>query len=144
MRLALACVIVALAAQTAPTFVDVQAVYVPAKARGADAVIAVTFMPTEAQIVVNENPAPRLKLDPEQTILIDKEPPRPTGGPAPDPEHAKYLDPATPVKFRVAVAPGAAKGRHAVKGTVTYFFCSKRENWCRKGTADVAVEVTVP
>ncbi len=143
MRLVLASALLIAAAQTASTYVDVQAAYVPAKARGADAAIAVTFMPTEEQIVVNENPAPRLKLDPEQTILIDKEPQRPAG-PPPDPEHAKDLDPATPVRFRVALAPGAPKGRHVVKGTVTYFFCSKRENWCRKGTAEVALDVVVP
>ena len=31
-----------------------------------------------------------------------------------------------------------------VKGTVTYFYCSKREGWCRKGTSEVAFTVAVP
>jgi hypothetical protein len=144
MRLALPAVLLAVAAQTGSTYVAVDAAYVPAKVRGGDAAVAVTFTPTEAGIVVNETPAPRLKLDAEQTILIDKQVPKPAGGPPPDPEHARYLDPAVPVRFPVALASGAPRGTHRVKGTVTYFFCSKREGWCRKGTADVVLTVAVP
>jgi hypothetical protein len=144
MRLALAWLFLAVVAPAGPTYVAVDAVYAPAKAPGGDAAIAVTFAPTEAQIVVNETPAPRLKLDAEQTILIDKQPRKPAGGPPPDPEHAKYLDPSIPVRFPVALVAGSPKGTHHVKGTVTYFFCSKREGWCRKGTADIVVTVAVP
>ncbi len=143
MRLVSAALLIAGAGLAAPLYVEVDARYVPAAAKGAEAAIAVTFLPTEAGIVVNETPAPRLALDPEQTILVDRQPPRAGGGPAPDPAHAKYLDPKIPVRFPVAVAPGAAKGLHRVAGSVTYFFCSKREGWCRKGTADVAVDVKV-
>jgi hypothetical protein len=31
-----------------------------------------------------------------------------------------------------------------VKGNVTYFYCSKREGWCRKGTSEVTFVVNVP
>jgi hypothetical protein len=31
-----------------------------------------------------------------------------------------------------------------VKATVTYFYCSKREGWCRKGTAAVDVPLDIP
>jgi hypothetical protein len=30
-----------------------------------------------------------------------------------------------------------------VKATVTYFYCSQREGWCRKGTSDVEFPVDV-
>jgi hypothetical protein len=48
------------------------------------------------------------------------------------------------VAFPVALAPNAAKGTHEVKATVTYFYCSVKQGWCRKGSADVALRVDVP
>ena len=41
-------------------------------------------------------------------------------------------------------APGLARGDHEAKATVTYFYCSKRDGWCRKGTAELEIPVTVP
>jgi hypothetical protein len=84
-----------------------------------------------------------LKLDAGEAVLADKQgpPPRFT---AYDPENARYLDPAVPVHLPVAVKPTAPRGRHTVKAKVTYFYCSKREGWCRKGTDDVEFPVSVP
>ena len=42
------------------------------------------------------------------------------------------------------IAQGAKKGPQTVKAAVTYFYCSKREGWCRKSTTDLEVPVTVP
>ena len=42
------------------------------------------------------------------------------------------------------LAPGTPRGSHDARGTVTYFYCSKREGWCRKGTAEVAFPIAVP
>ena len=65
------------------------------------------------------------------------------GGPAgAGPGH--YLDLTLPVTFPVTLAPGTPRGTHDAKGTVTYFYCSKREGWCRKGTAEVAFPIAVP
>src|SRR5512138_1429205 len=92
------------------TYVEVEATYeAPVKA-GADGAVAVLFKPTAPKIVVNENPAPRLKLDPAQTVLVDKQPPKAPSAPPADPAHAKYLDPQVPIRFAVALAPGAPKG----------------------------------
>jgi hypothetical protein len=44
----------------------------------------------------------------------------------------------------VAFAAGAPKGDKTVKATVVYFYCSSREGWCRRGSADVEVPVSVP
>ena len=112
-----------------------------AKRQGA---VAVTFKANDPDVVVNETPAPRLALDPAQAVLVDKQAAPPKGATAPDPEEGKYLDLSLPVVFPVALAPAARAGGHGVKATVTYFYCSKREGWCRKGTADVEFDVKVP
>lgn len=128
-----------------PTHFDLSAVFLPAPKPGSDAAIAVTFLPREPQIRVNEEPAPRLKLDPAQAVLADKQPPRDSAGAAPfDPATAKSLDPMVPVRFPVALLPNAPKGTHAVKASVTYFYCSKQDGWCRKATTDIEVTVRIP
>jgi hypothetical protein len=106
--------------------------------------VAVTFKASDPDVVINEIPGPRLALDPAQTVLVDKQAPAPKLGTAPDAKDGKYLDLALPVVFPVALAPGASTGTQDVKGKVTYFYCSKRDGWCRKGTADIDIAVTVP
>ena len=59
-------------------------------------------------------------------------------------EAAGFYEAGTPVTFAAALAAGAPKGEHEVKGTVTYFYCSKRDGWCRKGTSEVEIPVAVP
>jgi len=121
----------------------VSAAYVPPAKPRVAATVAVTFIPGDPDVKINQEPAPRLKLDPEQAVLVDRQPP-----PAPhkgeSPGEPKYLDTSLPVAFAVALNPKAPKGEQPVKGTVTYFYCSKREGWCRKGTSDVAFTVAVP
>jgi hypothetical protein len=128
----------------APQHFSVTASYVPPAKAGAPGAIAVTFVGRDPDIHINEEPPPRLRLDPEQKVLLDKQPPPPSRVTPYDPATAKYLDLAAPVTFPVALAPGASKGLHDVDASVTYFYCSKREGWCRKGTSDVSVAVTVP
>jgi hypothetical protein len=124
-------------------YVAVSATFTAPAKPGAQASVSVTLTPQEPGIVVNENPAPRLALDPTQKILVDKQAPK-SAAPPPDPAHAKYLDPLVPIEFPVALRAGAAKGVHTVAATVTFFYCSKRESWCRKGTTDVSFDVRVP
>ena len=88
---------------------------------------------------MNETPAPRLKLDLTQTVLVDKQAPASSQVPDYDPLTARYLDTAKPVLFPVAIAPTAPKGAQEVKASVVYFYCSTREAWCRRGTADVLI-----
>lgn len=127
-----------------PKHFDLTAVYTaPAKA-GASGAIAVTFVPTDPDVHVNEAPAPRLTLDPAQTLLVDKQAPAPDRVVPYDPDTAESLDLTFPVLFPVAIAKGAPKGAHPLAASVTYFYCSKRAGWCRKGTTEVSVSVTVP
>ena len=92
---------------------------------------------------MNESPAPRLKLDLGQAVLVDKQAPAPAHVADYDPLTARYLDPNQPVLFPVAIAPGAPKGEHSVKASIVYFYCSTREAWCRRGSVDVQIPVTV-
>jgi hypothetical protein len=119
------------------------AAYVPPAKPRAAGEVAVTFIPADPDVKINQEPAPRLKLDPEQTVLVDRQPPAAPrkGESAGEP---KYIDTTLPVAFPVALSPKAPKGEQPVKGTVTYYYCSKREGWCRKGSSEVAFTVAVP
>ena len=117
--------------------------YVAPEKKGVSPAVVVSLQPLEPDIRVNENPAPRLKLDAAQKVLV-YEPPDKASGTFPDPANPRYLDPEVPVRFEVGLAKGAPQGAHLVKATVTYFYCSKRQGWCRKGTEDVELAVTVP
>jgi hypothetical protein len=123
---------------------DVTAAFTPGKKVAADAVVAVTFRALDPDVKVNETPAPRLKLDLTQTVLVDRQAPTSSQVPGYDPLTARYLDLAKPVLFPVAVAPTAPKGEQAVPASVVYFYCSTREAWCRRGTVDLVIPVTVP
>jgi hypothetical protein len=114
---------------------DVSAKFQPTKSGGE---IAVTFAPKTPDVHVNVKPAPRLKLALDQKVLVDRPASAEMGKDA-----GPYLDAAWPVVFPVAVGPGTPPGTHDVRASVTYYYCSKREGWCRKGTAELEVPVTV-
>jgi hypothetical protein len=128
----------------APRHFDVAATFEPARKPGALPSVAVSFSPLDPDVHINEEPAPRLKLDLEQTVLVDKQGPPSDKSADWDPDHAKYIDLAKPVRFPVALAPGAPKGSQSVKATVIFFYCSSREGWCRRGTTELDVPVAVP
>ncbi len=123
----------------ASTFVSVAAAYLPPAKAGGDAAISITFQPLTPDVQVDQDPAPRLSLDTEQKVLVAR--PSASRGPGAGPAD-KYVGPL-PVVFPVALGPGAGKGTHAVKGSLTFFYCSTAAGWCRKGTADLSVDVAV-
>lgn len=122
---------------------EVAAVYAAGKA-GRPGEVAVTFRGTDPDVRVNQTPAPRLALAEGAPLVLEKPAAPAKAAPGDASDEAKYLDAALPVSFPVTLAPGTARGTHPVKGTLTYFYCSKREGWCRKGTAPVEFEVRVP
>ena len=126
-----------------PQHFTLTAAFEPPGKAGEEAAVAVTFSGTDPLIHINEEPSPRLKLDPLQTVLEDKQPPPSGKGPDFDPEKARTLDLAKPVRFPVAISPAAPKGPQSVKATVIYFYCSTREGWCRRGSTEVEVPLTV-
>jgi len=138
----LAALVPAAALASSARHFDLAASFSPAKTPGGGTV-AVEFRALEPDVRVNATPAPRLKLDLAQTVLVDKQVPASGQVPDYDPLTAKYLDTAKPVLFPVAIAPTAPAGSHSVKASVVYFYCSTRESWCRRGSTDVQVLVTV-
>ena len=123
---------------------EVMADFKAPRTAGGEGAVAVTFRPLDPDVRVNEPPAPRLRLDLAQTVLVDRQPPAASQVPDYDPATARYLDTSRPVLFPVAIAPVALRGDHEVKASVVYFYCSTREAWCRRGTVDVLIPVTVP
>jgi hypothetical protein len=128
-------------ATTSPHF-DVAAAYEAPVKKGAVANIVVEFKKKDPDVNINEEPAARIKF--AQGSPLAAPPPPKSSGEIPDPSKAHYLDLTKPVRFPVTVAPGATKGLSTVKTTVSYFYCSKRENWCRKGTAEFDLAVVLP
>ena len=123
---------------------DVTASFIPAR-RHEPGEVAIQFVAKDPDVKINEVPAPRLKLEAgPATVAVPVRPAaKALGGPA-GVEPGHYLDLTLPVTFPVTLAPGTPRGSHDIKGTVTYFYCSKREGWCRKGTAEVAFPIAVP
>lgn len=119
----------------------VEAHFIPAKKPAAESAIAVSFKALNPDVRINEEPAPRLKLDPQQRVLDYKAPAGPMAPPNFDPAFAKYLDLGKPVSFPVSRAAQAAPGPQPVKGNVVFFYCSKKEGWCKKGSSDFEVTV---
>ena len=122
---------------------ELVATFEPARKPGAPAAVAVTFQPLDPDVHVNETPAPELRLDLAQTVLEDRQPKAAATAPDFDPTQAHYLDLQKPVRFPVAVAKGVARGEHDVKASVVFFYCSSRELWCRRGSVDVLIPVSV-
>lgn len=142
MKRALAVLLFLPTAALAVEHFTVSGAYVPPAKPRTNGNVVVTFLANDPDVKINQEPGPRLKLDPEQAVLVDRQPaPARKGESGGEP---KYLDTTLPVAFPVSLNPKATKGEHPVKATVVYFYCSKREGWCRKGTADVDFTVAVP
>ena len=133
-----------------PRHFSVVASFVPARKPGGVAHVAVSFRALDPDLRLNESPAPRLTLDLEQAVLVDKQSPAQRvhgelrdGGLRPS-RRRRYHDLATPVLFPVALAPTAPKGEQSVKARVVFFYCSQREAWCRRGVSELEIPVVVP
>ena len=140
MKLVLMAVLVALAGEAAeaPPF-QVAGHYVPPKQAGGEGAVLVSLVPDREELRVNETPAPRLELDPEQKLLRYRTPK------ADESETPRgYLDPLLPVRFPVSLAPGAPSGKHGVEARVSFYYCSVRASWCKRGSRELEIAVTVP
>lgn len=127
-------------AMPSPHF-DVTAGYEAPVKKGAPAHIVFEFKKKDPDVNINEEPAPRLKFA-AGSPLVAPAPPKSSGA-IPDPATAHYIDISKPVRIQVTQAPDATKGLSTVKTSLSYFYCSKRENWCRKGTADFDLAVVL-
>ena len=74
---------------------------------------------------INAEPPVRVSLDSAATVSLVGEPLQIVA------ETTGYLDPEAEVKQRFRVTKNAAAGTHRLKITITYFYCSDSEGWCR-------------
>ncbi len=125
----------------AASHVGLEASFVP-PAHGASGAVLVHFMPLAEGVKVNQEPAPRLRLETDG-VLLDRQPPARRAASV-DPDFARYIEAREPVRFPVALDPRARRGRHVVRATVSYSYCSKTQGWCRKGSQPVDIPVDVP
>ena len=135
-------VVTAVASTATPDF-DLAASYEPPAKGASVGAVAVTFSPLDPDVKINEEPAPRLLLAAGQAVLDDKQPP-PKPGAVADPENVKALDLTKPIRFPVALRAAAPTGDQTLQAHVLYFYCSKREGWCKKGKTPVEFSVKVP
>lgn len=54
-----------------------------------------------------------------------------------------YLDANRPVRFAFRLSKDAAKGKHVLKGTVRYFYCSDVEGWCNRFEQPLELSIVV-
>jgi hypothetical protein len=123
--------------------VAVEAHYEAPAKPGAPATIVARLFPRSADLRVNELPAPRLRLEP-QSVLIDRQPEASTHVPVVDPEFARYLDTAEPLRFAVASDARVPRGTYTVPASLTFAYCSRKQGWCRKGVERIELQVTIP
>jgi hypothetical protein len=123
---------------------DLLASFEPPQEPGEDAAVAVRFRALDPDLRLNETPAPRLRLDLLETVLIDRQAPAPRRVPVYDPLTARYLDVSDPVRFDVEISPTAPRGLQTIEAEVVFFYCSVRAAWCRRAIADIEFTVAVP
>jgi hypothetical protein len=111
---------------------------------GVPGAIVVRLIPRSPDIRVDQQPAPRLSLG-ASSVLVDRQAPPPVrvNTPVLEPDFARYLDPAVPLRFAVTPDPQAPKGTHTVLATVNFAYCSKSQGWCKRGKEPVELSVTI-
>jgi hypothetical protein len=127
----------------APPDVGVEGSYEAPKG-GAPGAIVVHLTPRSPDIRIDQQPAPRLSLG-SPSVLVDRQAPvRATvNTPVLEPDFARYLDPAVPLRFAVAPDSKAPKGTHTVSGTINFAYCSKSQGWCKRGKEPLELSVTI-
>jgi len=61
----------------------------------------------------------------------------------PKAEKTGYLDTKRPIKYSFTLDNKIKKGKHTLKGTVRYFFCSDTEGWCNRSSQPIQLTFTV-
>ena len=114
---------------------DVQLASTSLKAGGTGELVF-TFSPDEG-IHINTDPAMEIEFDKSSPVRftgITSLPKSPKTG---------YLDPSKPVRCSFVVSKSVKKGKHTLKGTVQYYFCSDTEGWCNRSSQPIELTFTV-
>lgn len=108
----------------------------PSMKAGATGEIILTFSPEEG-IHINTDPAMEFEFAKEPFVHfteITSLPKAPTTG---------YLDARRPVKYGFTLDKKIRKGKHTLKGTVRYYFCSDAEGWCNRSSQPIHLTLMV-
>ena len=103
---------------------------------GAVGEIVLMFSPDEG-IHINTDPAMQIEFEkssPAHFTGIKALPKSPKTG---------YLDTSKPVRCTFTLDKKIRKGKHTLKGTVQYYFCSDTEGWCNRFSQPIELTFTV-
>jgi hypothetical protein len=103
--------------------------------RGASGEIRMLLTP-EAGIHVNGSPPPEVILAPGSVATVE-------GSVGLTPDSAGYLRPGAPVVQRIAIPGNAPRGKHHLRGTLTYYYCSDTEGWCMQFRQQFELRLTI-
>jgi hypothetical protein len=98
--------------------------------------IVLKFSPDEG-IHINTDPAMEFDFDKSSLVHFT--------GITSLPKAAKtgYLDASKPVRCSFTLDKSIRKGKHTLKGTVHYYFCSETEGWCNRFAQPIDLKFTV-
>jgi hypothetical protein len=103
---------------------------------GAKGEIIVSFAPEEG-IHINTDPAIEFEFEKDTLVHF-------TGvASMPKVEKTGYLDTKKSIKYSFTLDKNIQKGKHTLKGSVRYFFCSDTEGWCNRSSQPIQLTFTV-
>jgi hypothetical protein len=103
---------------------------------GEQAELHLTFTPAEG-IHVTIDPPVEIRVEPKRTFLLNGESKRPVD------KNSGYLSSTEPVVQRFSLSRKAQPGKHVLRASIVYYFCSDDEGWCRKFSMPIELNLTV-
>ena len=103
---------------------------------GASAEVLLFLTPKDG-IHINTDPSMEFEWNKDRYVHFDSTTSMPKD------EKTGYLDASKPVRYSFTLSATIPSGKHIVKGTVRYFFCSDSEGWCNRFVQPVELSFTV-
>ncbi|MDP2209261.1 MAG: hypothetical protein Q8K98_10910 [Bacteroidota bacterium] len=101
---------------------------------GGNAEILFTFA-TQEGIHINLDPPIEVEIDKKFAALSKLDVPKAKG--------SEYLNLKKPVKQSFTLNKKLKPGKHQLKGTLTYFYCSDEEGWCSRFQQTIQLNIVV-
>jgi hypothetical protein len=103
---------------------------------GAKGEIVVSFAPEEG-IHINTDPAIEFEFEKDTLVHF-------TGITSmPKAEKTGQLDTKRPIRYSFTLDKNIQKGKHTLRGSLLYFFCSDTEGWCNRSSQPIQLTFTV-
>ena len=103
---------------------------------GDTAQLTVKFIPKRG-IYINANPPIDLKIDSSDTIIVKSKPEIPSSG------KSDYFDVTKSIKQSFTLSKKLKTGTVSLRGTLTYFYCSNTDGWCRKYKHPIDMKIKI-